>query len=214
MSMIVGLVLTVLAAGSAPWWWPKVTDGQGGPIAPPSRPPVTAPASSATPDEPTPSPTPTQTTTRPPTIEPSFEEVDLQPLCDSGDCSGTQRVGDTLFSYTDKAQANRYPNYREHKAFDGGRTSCRSLKVEFAGDKWVQDDERPGIDYLKFVQETRPPVYAKVGVGKVGSVEVQLDGGPLLITAARANDPGVHNSYVLLRITGSCATPDGLAIGQ
>jgi len=60
------------------------------------------------------------------------------------------------------------------------------------------------------VQESHATVYATVKVGKVGKVRVPLDVGPLMIDAAVENDPGVHNSYVLLKVIGSCSTPDGV----
>jgi hypothetical protein len=136
--------------------------------------------------------------------------VSLEPLCDDSECNGTQEVGSTVFSYTDEAEALDYPQYYEHQAFQGAQTSCRNLTVRFSGDSWAQDDGHPTVDYLKFVQQSMPPVYAQVGVGKIAIVHVKLEGGPLFIDASVANDPGVHNSYVLLNITGTCSTPNGI----
>lgn len=100
--------------------------------------------------------------------------------------------------------------YCEHKAFQQGATTCRSLDVQFAGDQWAQEDGHPTVDHLKIIQQSLAPIYATVKVGKIGKVHIPLDGGPLIINAAVENDPGVHNSYVLLKVTGSCSTPDGL----
>jgi hypothetical protein len=140
-----------------------------------------------------------------------YNNVGLLPLCDSDDCSGTQQVGSKIFAYTDEAEADIMPNYWKHSAFQQSMTSCKSLTVQFAGDEWAQNDGNATVDYLKFIQESAAPVYATVGVGKVGTVHVPLDGGPLIIDAAVMNDPGVHNSDVLIKATGSgCKTPDGV----
>lgn len=140
----------------------------------------------------------------------TYGNVALMPLCDQGDCSGTQQVGNTIFSYTDEAEVGDLPDYYPHQAFQGARTSCKELTVRFSGDNWAQTDGHPTVDYLKFIQQSLPPVYAQVGVGQIATVQVPLDGGPLSIDASIANDPGIHNSYVLLNVTGTCSTPDGI----
>jgi hypothetical protein len=140
----------------------------------------------------------------------TYRNVALKPLCDSDDCGGNQPVGNTVFVYTDAAEAGDYPDYEEHQAFQSAPTSCREITVKFSGDSWAQGDGHPTVDYLKFVQQSMPVVYAHVGVGKIATVNVQLNGGPLFIYASVDNDPGVHNSYVLLDVTGTCSTPDGL----
>lgn len=140
----------------------------------------------------------------------TYKNVPLKPLCDSDDCSGTQQVGSTVFSYTDGAEAGTYPQYFEHQAFQATPTSCSDLTIRFSGDSWAQEDGHPTVDYLKFVQQNTPTVYATVGVGKIATVHVHLDGGPLYIDSAVANDPGIHNSYVELNVTGTCSTPDGI----
>ena len=138
-----------------------------------------------------------------------YTNVPLQPLCDDDQCNGTQQVGNTIFTYTDEAEANDYPDYLEWQAFQQAPTSCSELTVRFSGDSWAQDDGNPTVDYLKFVQQSTPTVYARAAVGQIVTVHVHLDGGPLYIDASVANDPGVHNSYILLNVTGTCTTPDG-----
>lgn len=140
----------------------------------------------------------------------TYKNVPLKPLCDSDDCSGTQQVGNTVFSYTDSAEAGTYPQYFEHQAFQQAPTSCSDITIRFSGDSWAQEDGHPTVDYLKFVQQNTATVYATVTVGKIATVHVHLDGGPLYINSAVANDPGVHNSYIDLNVTGTCSTPDGI----
>ena len=156
---------------------------------------------------PTPSASPTQAGV---SVRPQiYKNVSLQPLCDDGQCNGTQQVGSTIFTYTDEVEANDYPNYSEYQAFQQAASSCSELTVRLSGDSWAQEDGNPTVDYLKFIQQSTPTVYAQVGVGRIATAQVHLDGGPLYIDASVANDPGVHNSYVLLNITGTCSTPDG-----
>ena len=145
----------------------------------------------------------------------TYHNVALTPICDQDEeegCGGTQEVGSTVFTYTDGAEAGDYPDYWEHPVFQSEPTSCSTLTIRFSGDSWAQDGTGvPSVvDYLKFVQSSLPTIYAHIGVGQIGTVDVPLDGGPLYIDAAVANDNGVHNSYVLLNITGTCSTPDGV----
>ena len=112
-------------------------------------------------------------------------------------------------AHTDEVEANDYPNYSEYQAFQQAASSCSELTVRLSGDSWAQEDGNPTVDYLKFIQQSTPTVYAQVGVGKIATAQVHLDGGPLYIDASVANDPGVHNSYVLMNVTGTCNTPDG-----
>ncbi|HEY2286016.1 MAG TPA: hypothetical protein VGH88_09770, partial [Streptosporangiaceae bacterium] len=83
------------------------------------------------------------------------------------------------------------------------------LTVQFSGDEWMQDDKRPPTAYLKFVQQSSPPVYATVGKGNITTTHVKLDGGPLYIDVSVSDDGGIHNNWVYLKVTGTCATPDG-----
>lgn len=140
---------------------------------------------------------------------PTMYSVSLSPLCVYSDCSGTQQVGDHLFRYTDNPTANEFPQYWPYPAFTDGNSSCTSLTIKFAGDDWAQSGNHGTIDYVKVVQESAPTVYGKVGVGEVGTITVKRDGGPISIDVAYQNDPGIHNTSVLLDIVGSCTTPDG-----
>lgn len=140
----------------------------------------------------------------------SYTTVDLLPLCDQTDCSGSRPVGGTVFQYTDEVEAGDYPHFDSWPAFGQGRNTCRFMDVQFAGDDSFQRGGHPSIDYLTFKQSSTPAVSASVKVGKVAHVHVPLDGGPLWIDASTENDPGVHNNYVLLKVTGSCSTPNGL----
>ena len=140
----------------------------------------------------------------------TYRGVQLEPVCLSTDCSGTQQVGGNVFSYTDEAEADDYPRYWEHLAFQEAASSCKELLVRFSGDEWMQNDARPPVGYLKFIQQSDPPVYATVTAGKIVTVRVPLDGGPLYIDASVTDDGGVHNNYILLKVTGVCSTPDGV----
>jgi hypothetical protein len=146
----------------------------------------------------------------PPPALKTYKNVLLEPLCDSGQCNGTQEVANTVFSYTDEAQALDYPQYNEQEAFQGAQTSCRELTIRFSGDDWAQEQGNMTVDYLKFVQQSAATVYAQVDSGQIATVHVSLDGGPLYIDASVANAPGIHNNYVLLDVMGTCSTPDGI----
>lgn len=214
---VVGVIVALLAwllpqsaapAAIAPPSTPAlVTMGPTDAVSPPEAPPSDGTPSTDPASEETPS---SSGGTSVPHGPVTYSTVDLRPLCDSGDCGGTQQVGNTIFAYTDEAEACTMPRYCEHKAFQQGATTCRSLDVQFAGDQWAQEDGHPTVDHLKIIQQSLAPIYATVKVGKIGKVHIPLDGGPLIINAAVENDPGVHNSYVLLKVTGSCSTPDGL----
>ena len=130
----------------------------------------------------------------------AYAKVQLAPIC-GGECSGTEQVGNQIFSYTDTAFANQYPSYQQNTAF-GGPTSCRSLSVRFAGDDGAQGDG--STSYLEFVQQSSDPVYAQVGPGSIATVNVALDGGPLYIDLATT-----QGDDVALNITGSCYTVGG-----
>lgn len=136
-------------------------------------------------------------------------KVKLEPLCRTTSCAGTQLVGEHAFSYTDEAPANT-SSPRPSQAFPNG-INCTVLTVKFAGDSWSQGaPQKKVVSRLAFLQENSPAVYGEVGPGEIGTLRVALDGGPVIITAQASGDTGVHDSYILMDVTGDCATPDGL----
>jgi hypothetical protein len=139
----------------------------------------------------------------------TYYNVPLQPLCDSDGCGGSQVVSNKLFDYTDQAMAGDFPNYDTDSAFQNATTSCSELKVQFSGDDWAQAIGSSALEYLKFIQNSGT-VYARVGGGTIATTYLRLDGGPLVIEAAIANDSGIHNNNIDLRVTGTCSTPDGV----
>lgn len=221
--LVAGCVLATLGSGTATYMAANTAGGPSGPspdstfseapsTAPTTPPVVAAPSKVAEdpPDSATPDPTATPEATDAPTQQSrEVYEVKLQPLCLQTSCSGSQQVGDLAFSYSDKAQANT-SSFRKNLAFADGKSSCTSLKVRFAGDKWSQGWPQNQVkSRLKFVQESSDPIYGEVGPGKIATLEVKLDGGPLYINAEAFGDSGIHNSYVLMDVTGECRTPDG-----
>jgi hypothetical protein len=139
----------------------------------------------------------------------TYYNVPLQPLCDSDGCGGSQVVGSKLFAYTDQAMAGDFPHYDTNPAFREAPTSCSEIKVQFSGDDWAQNIGSTALEYLKFVQNSGT-IYTHVGGGTIATKYVPLDGGPLVIAAAIANDSGIHNNNIDLKVTGTCSTPDGV----
>jgi hypothetical protein len=135
----------------------------------------------------------------PPVMVYAYGNVPLAPLCGSG-CGGTEQVGNIVFSYTDQASADGYPDYQQNQAFTA--TSCRSLTVRYAGSETPQSEN--ATSYLEFVQSSADPVYSSTPAGAIGSVTVPLDGGPLYIDTATDD---YHLIY--FNMTGSCYTVSG-----
>lgn len=133
----------------------------------------------------------------------AYEAIPLSPLCDFG-CSGTVQVGSQVFSYTDEAWADSYPQYSQNEAFPNG-TSCRSLSVKFAGGQDEQANSEES--YLEFLQTTEDAQYASVPPGQVATTVVTLDGGPLYIDSSIVDNGEI--GAVVMNITGSCYTASG-----
>lgn len=215
--LVIGIAAIVVAhadatdgrnsANAAP---PGVTASAPAAVAPSTPPPSHASVSASDSATAVPSSDSPASQSATPVTTHTYSDVSVKPLCGSGDCSGTQQVGDTIFSYTDQAEACYYPQYCEYKAFQDVPTSCGTITVKFSGDDWAQHSSPNTVDYLKFVQQTMPPVYAQVSMGNIATVQVRLDGGPLYVDASVTNEGGVHNDYVLMNVTGTCSTPDGV----
>jgi hypothetical protein len=129
----------------------------------------------------------------------AYGNVPLAPFCGGG-CTGTEQVGNTVFSYTDETGADYYPSYSQNQAFTA--TSCRSLTVRYAGTSNVQADN--ATSYLEFVQSSVDPVYSSTPAGAIGSVTVALDSGPVYIDTATGD-----GAPISFNMTGSCYTVSG-----
>jgi hypothetical protein len=136
-------------------------------------------------------------------------------MCHYTSCTGSQTVGASVFSYTDSVETDDYPNFDKLPAwYDMPGTSCKGLTVQLAGDEWMNDTPHVGaMDYVRFIQSSGT-TYGSVAYGKVASMSVALDGGPVYVAGSTSNVGGVHNNSILLKIAGTnCSTPDGVATG-
>ena len=122
-------------------------------------------------------------------------------------CKGTQNLGDRVLQFSDSAIAGALPAYIDTPVLDGTGTSCRSIQISFAGNKQVQEGKATA--YLKVVQQKSPVVQGVAKAGTITTINVTLDGGPVVIRASASGGNPTQVDEVLMDITGSCYTADG-----
>jgi len=142
----------------------------------------------------------------------SYANVPLEYLCNNavngGGCSpSTFQIGDHVFTAVMGCSGyssceGGYPSYAT--LFEFAPSTCKSISFQFGIDN--NSGNSGDVSYLEAVQETVNPVTARTAYTSIGTLNVNLAGGPWYLDAAVSNN---YSDNLVVNGAASCYTASG-----